>query len=458
VNSLRLGGRAIRDPRDYATQGGEATGISTSADQVTSGMTKLLGLLGLEGAGEDEVDDPEEYPPDQWYIDNLPYPWNVAPKSKKRGADLTRIVTQAKVEPFSGGQDCYFQWRNKVLGYLHKSPGAITAKMLALTALLDIQDPVLKKMIPDETFSARSYATLLHNLERVYGGNDRLMNHMMQQIKNFPVIEYNDSVELDEFVTLVQRYVEVQGQIREPTDGRQFFQDVYLRLPPIYQHKFGEWLAAKNVQGLLLGAPVQKANLLLLLDWADQYLQVLRTTQEITDYTSANLREKPKVHSDDKESDSGDDIQETASHQYNAVAIGDVREGDEDSKEDTDGTVVISFPSIRGGAKPTEEMIKQWLGLSAALAGIRISHKRHSREEAEMSTYEDGLQGTEAITELPVKEEIRMLQKPSQNRASVEQELEPMLDDEDDPFRKADSHGRKVVTRAKRGVRQPRKQ
>ncbi|CAM6054599.1 unnamed protein product [Sphagnum tenellum] len=137
VSSLRLGGRSFRDPTSYVTPSGSRKigGIDmTSAGEAARGIAELLKVLGRKGAGEEEVDDPEEYPPDQWYIDNLPYPWNVAPKSKKRGGDLTKIVTQAKVTPFSGSRDCYFQWRNKILGYLHKAPGAITAKMLALTA------------------------------------------------------------------------------------------------------------------------------------------------------------------------------------------------------------------------------------------------------------------------------------------------------------------------------------
>ncbi|CAM6054273.1 unnamed protein product [Sphagnum tenellum] len=383
VNSLRLGGRSFKDPTSYVTQGSsKKTGEIdfTSAGQAAQGFAELLKVFGRKGAGDDEVDDPEEYPPEQWYIDNLPYPWNVAPKSKKRGGDLTKIVAQAKVTPFSGSRDCYFQWRNKVLGYLHKAPGAITAKMLALTALLDIQDPVLKKMIPDETFSARSYAVLLHNLERFYGGNDRLMNYMMQQIRNFPVLQHNDSVALDEFATLVQRYVEVQAQIHEPTDGRHFFQDVYLRLPPSYHHEFGKWLAAKNVQGLLLGAPVQKPNLSLLLEWADQYLQVLRTTKEITDYTQAT-KVKSRVRFDDKvknidktqflrsgrtnktteevgqESDSGDEAQEFDSHHYKAVAMeDDVREGDEnDDDAESSGRVYFwtEQPTTPRSSRPT---------------------------------------------------------------------------------------------------------
>ena len=232
-------------------------------------------------SGEDDID---EYPPDRWYREVLPHPWNVAPKQKR--GNVNKIVNYHKIDLFDGKNN-FFDWRNKVLVCVHKAPGKISDKMCAMVKLLDLSSRRLYGIVPKDEYAPPTYAKLIIDLEDRFGGSDRLLNELSQEVTDHQDVIVGNVESLSTMISALFRYLKAQDELGDNSDGRILFRGVYKKLPRQYRLEYGRWIALHSKpsrSGLRSAKQVDdQMNTSNLLEWMETHLSILRREATICD-------------------------------------------------------------------------------------------------------------------------------------------------------------------------------
>jgi hypothetical protein len=110
-----------------------------------------------------------------FYMDKMPPPWNVMPRSAERESAELKLVTSTIKKKIEGTEEGkYFKWRPAVIECIHKANIALNRKYLMLTRYLDTnKSSELLVMVQHINFSPATYLNLILDLEQRYGGQYR---------------------------------------------------------------------------------------------------------------------------------------------------------------------------------------------------------------------------------------------------------------------------------------------
>jgi hypothetical protein len=114
----------------------------------------------------------EEYPAQmtmQEYYASLPSPWDVPVPEYGPIKELHKVRSRDQ-EKFTGDRLQYAAWRRRFFAIVHTKRMIVSEKALALSTALDTKVEILKNVVRRLNYDARTYAVVIRELERLYGG------------------------------------------------------------------------------------------------------------------------------------------------------------------------------------------------------------------------------------------------------------------------------------------------
>jgi hypothetical protein len=112
----------------------------------------------------------EEYPCGmkmREYYDSLPEPWDVALTEYGPVKELHKVKF---MEKFAGDRMGYAVWRRRFFAMVHTQRMLVADKAVALSAALDTKQEILSQVVRGLNNHARTYAAVIRELERLFGG------------------------------------------------------------------------------------------------------------------------------------------------------------------------------------------------------------------------------------------------------------------------------------------------
>jgi hypothetical protein len=113
----------------------------------------------------------EEYPDGmscEEFYDSLEKPWNIRIPEYGKIKELYKVG--AHVSKFTGDRLSYASWRRNFFAMVHNQRMLVADKALALSAALDTTKEDLNDVMRGLNYNGAMYATLIRELERLYGG------------------------------------------------------------------------------------------------------------------------------------------------------------------------------------------------------------------------------------------------------------------------------------------------
>jgi hypothetical protein len=102
------------------------------------------------------------------YYESLAKPWNSRIPDYGKIKELYKVG--AHVAKFTGDRLCYSAWRRKFFAMVHNQRMLVADKALALSAALDTTNQDLAAILLGLNYDAATYAALIRELERLFGG------------------------------------------------------------------------------------------------------------------------------------------------------------------------------------------------------------------------------------------------------------------------------------------------
>jgi hypothetical protein len=159
--------------RDFAAQN---TSVNQSAQQQNQnvGMQMIQALRDVTaaaGGGPNRQNNlVEEYPCGMTmreYYDSLPEPWDVELIEYGPVKELHKVKF---TEKFAGDRMGYAVWRRRFFAMVHTQRMLVADKAVALSAALDTKQEILSQIVRGLNYDARTYAAVIRELERLFGG------------------------------------------------------------------------------------------------------------------------------------------------------------------------------------------------------------------------------------------------------------------------------------------------
>jgi hypothetical protein len=114
----------------------------------------------------------EEYPCGMTireYYNSLPEPWDVALTEYGPVKELHKVKF---TEKFTGDRMGYAVWRRRFFAMVHTQRMLVADKAVALSAALDTKQEILSQIGRGLNYDARTYAVVIRELERLFGGSE----------------------------------------------------------------------------------------------------------------------------------------------------------------------------------------------------------------------------------------------------------------------------------------------
>jgi hypothetical protein len=129
------------------------------------------------------------------YYRSLKEPWNELPPDQGPAKEFYK-VKNANKDLFSGNRLNYPVWRSRFIATVHMQRMLILDKALALATALDKKVEMLEQMLRGLHYDATTYAGLIAELERLFGGADQEIATTVADLLKGPRIQLNslDSV------------------------------------------------------------------------------------------------------------------------------------------------------------------------------------------------------------------------------------------------------------------------
>jgi hypothetical protein len=138
--------------------------------QMINALKEVTAAAGANGARQSNL--VELYPCQMTineYYQSLPEPWDVTIPEYGLIKELhkARFTEQQR---FSGDRLSDAAWRRRFLAVVHTQRMLVADKAVALSAALDIKINILSQVVQGLNYEAQTYATLIRELERLFGG------------------------------------------------------------------------------------------------------------------------------------------------------------------------------------------------------------------------------------------------------------------------------------------------
>jgi hypothetical protein len=173
---------------------------------------------------------PDKESKEEFYLDKMPPPWNVMPRSAEKEADEIKLVQNTMNKKFEGTEEGkYFEWRPSVVECIHKANMGLNRKYLMLSKYLDTDKSLeLADMVPHINFSPATYLNLILALEQRYGGQFRAFNFVKLRLLNGNKLNLRDLKSVNEVRNRVLAFVDhcYAHDQRDYLDSDAFMDDV----------------------------------------------------------------------------------------------------------------------------------------------------------------------------------------------------------------------------------------
>ena len=143
---------------------------------------------------------------------SLQIPWNVFPRVRGKKETILKEIQMALPEKkfFKGNPDdgTYFPWRVCVIQYIHRAALPITDKIQQITRCVTGDSDALKMEMQISVFTPDTYRRVINSLERMFGGEKRVYNHLYTQLFKGKPLDYNDPNSVQLLRTKIDRFLE----------------------------------------------------------------------------------------------------------------------------------------------------------------------------------------------------------------------------------------------------------
>ena len=185
---------------------------------------------------------------------------------KEDRIDLMKMLNSGQVPKFHGDRLNYPNWREMFLFAVHCQPGHLVLKCMALVRALESSNPEVRVVAMGLSMSHTSYKATIIKLEKLFGGEERLMVTQLDLLRQMKPLELDNIADLMEFTAQLRRYKDLlqkQG-VGAEFKSKYLFDDISKKLPATYVREFYRWRRDNP------GPGTYDCNALLA--WADRYI------------------------------------------------------------------------------------------------------------------------------------------------------------------------------------------
>jgi hypothetical protein len=139
---------------------------------------------------------------------SLPRPWNIVPSPGSAGVfKLWAKHASDNVKTFTGlASDSYSLWRDSFIDNIHSLDLPAVTKATFLRRVLDSKHSRLLHVRKLLKSTRAGYKAAIIELERMYGGEQRMVNELMDAIRLLPVIRETEFLRLEKMVQTIEYY------------------------------------------------------------------------------------------------------------------------------------------------------------------------------------------------------------------------------------------------------------
>jgi hypothetical protein len=220
-----------------------------------------------------------EFPPDEWYFDNLPAPWNVPPIGRD-WQDVSKAAREADI-PIFDGETGYFEWRDLVIPLVHQIPDRRSACALAIRRLCDLSSPFFGGVFPMHLSGEALYKAIIDNLEERFGGAYRALNTIIGKIESAPLLRAGRPDDLDSLRQDVAQYTNMlRAEAATQPEMALIYNIIYSKMPYPYKEEFESYLKYESRQRHSTTEELRSIHTWQ--NWARQRSSTMRTISEFS--------------------------------------------------------------------------------------------------------------------------------------------------------------------------------
>ena len=181
-----------------------------------------------------------DHPPASWYLNNFPGRWAVAPNQPANNEELHRAIVVKHVPVFDGDPQAYHEFAQQVLELIHKTPARWSAKLAALTSLLDQKTPELEVIVNQTDWSPLRYIRIIRSLEERFGGAKLAISLHLERVRAIKPVVGRDLATLEllhmravrhrDLLTTSLRYTEPEMEV--------IFNEIHSRLSAVLSDEY----------------------------------------------------------------------------------------------------------------------------------------------------------------------------------------------------------------------------
>ena len=188
--------------------------------EITGAVRVLADLQSQQQRTQQRRDQGNQVDADEDFYASLPGAWSGPRREPDRQTfDYHKYLQSGHVKQFSGKPEDYTSWKIQFISSVHGRKFNFVDKALLLQNSLNQNDANLKRLLRGYTPTEGSYARVIRELEKHFGGKDRQLNVLLSQLEKLQGVAKENVAAMEEMVSLLDVYREV---CRESGEERAF--------------------------------------------------------------------------------------------------------------------------------------------------------------------------------------------------------------------------------------------